>query len=195
MTEHKFTDDEIIRALETIDDIGDCSRDCIFYDGKVHHCASVFAHHALDLIKRCKAEIERLQGNLQFVRGMVERQKVDIEELRAMLISDDKTTYSAQIAKEAWYAQNSEFIRKLESEIERLKGYNKNLQSANTALSNEILDIKAEAIKEFAERLHKDIDNFREKREMVMLPYTEAALLYIEKCIDNLVKEMTEGES
>ena len=34
--------------------------------------------------------------------------------------------------------------------------YNGNLQTANTALSTEILDIKSEAIKEFAERLKKE---------------------------------------
>ncbi len=49
---------------------------------------------------------------------------------------------------------------------------------------------KSEVVKEFAERLHKGIDDFRDKREMVMLPYTEAALLIIEKKIDNIVKEM-----
>jgi hypothetical protein len=53
--------------------------------------------------------------------------------------------------------------------------------------------VKAEAVKEFAERLHKYINDFREKREMVMLPYTESALLVIEKKIENLVKEFTEG--
>lgn len=53
--------------------------------------------------------------------------------------------------------------------------------------------IKSESVKEFAERLHKQIDDFREKREMVMLLYTEAALLSVEKKIDNLVKEFTEG--
>ena len=62
MTDHKFTDDEIIKMLEEIPEVGDCSRDCIFYDGKVHHCASVVAHHALALINRQKAEIEKLES-------------------------------------------------------------------------------------------------------------------------------------
>lgn len=46
-----------------------------------------------------------------------------------------------------------DLINRQQEEIERLKGYNENLQAANTALSNEIIEIKSEAVKEFAERL------------------------------------------
>ena len=48
-----------------------------------------------------------------------------------------------------------DLINRQKAEIERLKDYNENLLSANTALSNEILEIRTEAIKEFAERLKK----------------------------------------
>ena len=44
-------------------------------------------------------------------------------------------------------------IAELEAEVERLKGYNENLLTANTALSNELLEAKSEAYREFAERL------------------------------------------
>ena len=68
MTEHKFTDDEIMRALEC------CSRnvpllnsceDCPFY-GK--RCAAFLPQVALNLIKRYKAENERFEkeNNAQF---------------------------------------------------------------------------------------------------------------------------------
>lgn len=58
-----MTDEQIIKALEVIAsaDIGDCSRDCGFYDGKVHFCGGVVAKHSLDIINRQKAEIERLK--------------------------------------------------------------------------------------------------------------------------------------
>lgn len=46
-----------------------------------------------------------------------------------------------------------DLINRQREEIERLKDYNENLQTANTALSNEILEIKSKAIKEFAEEL------------------------------------------
>lgn len=84
-----------------------------------------------------------------------------------------------------------DIIKRQKAEIERLQGYNENLLTANTELSNEILDIKTEAIKEFAERLKKsafDCDvSFGYGKEH----YTEAVAV-VE--IDNLVKEMTEGK-
>lgn len=40
-----------------------------------------------------------------------------------------------------------------QAEIVRLNEYNENLKTANTALSNEILDIKSAAVKEFAEQI------------------------------------------
>lgn len=72
MTEHKFTDDEVRRMLEAIGDVGDCSRDCIFYNGKVHSCGGTVAQHALDLINRQKAEIERL--NKKYELAVAERE-------------------------------------------------------------------------------------------------------------------------
>ena len=89
----------------------------------------------------------------------------------------------------------SEMLYDLEMEIERLKGIlDSYALQYGTATDKEVFlkQAKAEAFKEFADGLHKYIDDFREKREMVMLPYTEAALLAIEKKIDNLVKEFTE---
>ncbi len=65
MTEHKYTDDEITRALEC------CSRnvpllnsceDCPFY-GK--RCAAFLPQVALDLINRQKAEIERIHRHTE----------------------------------------------------------------------------------------------------------------------------------
>ena len=38
-----------------------------------------------------------------------------------------------------------------------MQDFNENLQTGNTALSNEILEIKSEAIKEFAERWKNEI--------------------------------------
>ena len=72
-----------------------------------------------------------------------------------------------------------DLINRQKAEIERLKGYNENLQTANVALSNEILDIKAEAIKEFAERLAE--------KYACLYGYRDGLL---EGEIDDLVKEM-----
>ncbi len=53
--------EQIIKMLETIDYVGDCSRDCIFYNGKVHSCGGTIAKHALALINELTEENERLK--------------------------------------------------------------------------------------------------------------------------------------
>lgn len=78
-----------------------------------------------------------------------------------------------------------DLINRYEAEIERLQGYNENLQTANTALSNEILDIKSEVIKEFAERL---INKSKKRVSDVYGPR-----VYIQDVLD-LEKEMTEEQ-
>jgi hypothetical protein len=82
-----------------------------------------------------------------------------------------------------------DLIKRQQAEIERLQGYNENLQTANVALSNEILDIKTEAIKEFAERL--------KSRTRQMTEYDEGGwdctrYAIDDEGIDNLANEMTE---
>lgn len=72
-----------------------------------------------------------------------------------------------------------DLINRQQAAIERLTDYNENLQTANTALSNEILEAKSEAVREFAERL-KD-------KSLTKWDYHDA--VDIEE-IDNLVKEM-----
>lgn len=57
MTEHKFTDEEIIKALECCckDNYeGDCPKCPLQLNG---NCNVILAEHALDLINRQKAEI------------------------------------------------------------------------------------------------------------------------------------------
>ena len=73
-----------------------------------------------------------------------------------------------------------DLINRQKAEIERLQNYNENLQTANIALSNEILEIKSEAIKEFAEQLRKRF-YFIDGHCVVDIPQ-----------INNLVKQMTE---
>ena len=49
-----------------------------------------------------------------------------------------------------------EELQEEQAEIERLKAYNENLLTANTALSNELLEAKAETVKEITENINKD---------------------------------------
>lgn len=119
-----MTDNEIIKALESIASasIGDCKRDCAFYDGKVHFCGGIVAKHSLDIINRQKEEIARLQKSL----------------------------------------------------VDQFDGYENIRKKA-----------RAEAIKEFAYRLHQ----IREENEM----RGYGRLIYREDIV-NLVKKMTEEE-
>ena len=85
-------------------------------------------------------------------------------------------------------------INRQKAEIERLENSLAISKKETKRYVAQCQTIRSGVAKEIAERLHKYINDFREKREMVMLPYTESALLVIEKKIDNLVKkEFTEG--
>ena len=74
-----------------------------------------------------------------------------------------------------------DLINRLQAENEFLKEYNKNLQTANTTLSNEILDTKTEAYKEFAEKVKKH------QRELFNYSYSENGFA---KVIDSILKVM-----
>lgn len=96
-------------------------------------------------------------------------------------------------------------VENLEKQMDWLTGYNKNLMDANTALSEKILEAKAEAYKEFAERLKKPISKCRltaiteketcppgsELWEFWNAQEVEAELML--KSIDRIEKELTEG--
>lgn len=111
---------------------------------------------------------------------------------------DDCGKEHLQLAK--WLEElkeSREIINRQKAEIERLQDYNENLQTANTALSNEILDSKSEAIKEFAERLKTEIISDTAygcdcNQHSGYYDYT-IKIGDIPEYIDNLVKEMTEG--
>jgi predicted HAD superfamily phosphohydrolase YqeG len=78
-----------------------------------------------------------------------------------------------------------EFISRQKAEIERLQDYNENLRCINTDLSNNLLDevetARAEAVKEFAERLKEHTHDIVLYGEIVTMSK-----------INNLVKEFTE---
>ena len=60
MTEHKFTDEEVIKALETHTDLDTpCYGRCVYENER--RCGSRMAKDALDLIKRQKEEIDDLK--------------------------------------------------------------------------------------------------------------------------------------
>jgi hypothetical protein len=77
MTDKKLSDNEIIKALEccTNEDRADCEQ-CPLDDLNRNDCFSLILHkHSLDLINRQKAEIERLEGEID---KQYEQEKADI---------------------------------------------------------------------------------------------------------------------
>lgn len=74
---------------------------------------------------------------------------------------------------------------KAEAENERLKDYNANLQTANTALSEEILEAKTEAYKECIEKVKEEINKHS---------YGVLHKIVINYKIDNLLKELVGGD-
>lgn len=121
MTDKKYTDEEIIRALEChfneeLDEEPFMCVDCPLYNDTSPSCTEALRSYARDLINSQKAEIEGLN--------------IQVRELWKMA-----SLYKA--------------------ESERWEGYNENLLTANTALSNEI----PEAYKEFAARLKEKLED------------------------------------
>lgn len=144
----KMQDKEIVKALEYCFVEKSCC-DCAF----VHNgCLNKLGKNSIDLIHRLQAENEELR----ICQGL----------------ANNREFYS-KFLKEVWQKQEGkklshpdfDYIYRVyfeqKAEIERLKDYNENLQTANTHLSNTLLDevktAKAEAVKEFAERLKESL--------------------------------------
>lgn len=164
MSEHKFTDDVVIKALECCSEIDrEFCDNCTFRNEE--DCVVALAKNALDLINRQKAEIERLREIRDLCNTTILEKSELIEKLKISDASKEECTIR----------QHGE-IKELKSEIERL---NFNLKA--------VLDERAdhsEAVKEFAERLRGVILEIDDT-------YIERI---VEDGIDNLVKEMTEGK-
>jgi FtsZ-binding cell division protein ZapB len=152
-----MTDNEIIKALECCVNIeGDCESDCPLYEF-CEEISYTMVKAVFDLINRQKAEVEFL------------KEQRDI-------YMQDATDFSIEIDK-----QKAE-IERLESEYESVYEQARadilgNMADGGTSCHWCIEQHKAEAIKEFAEKLK--IGEYKEE-------YTDH-LCYM---VDNLVKEM-----
>lgn len=134
-----LTDAEIKKALECCiwnDGCEQCpiSEKCFFFYNKPYAETPEILRLSLDLINRLEAdkealiagqetlqkalakknaEIEELTGNLKFVRGTVERQKVDNERLKNLL-AEEEVKYS-ECAKRFYKLAIKEFTEIIES--------------------------------------------------------------------------------
>lgn len=124
----------------------------------------------LEVSHWCTSEYGRLV--IQDAIDLINRQKAEA----------DKKDTEIDILIRKKEALNDE-ISELKAEIERLKDIAKNTLSESVRLCDCILNVKTKAIKEFAERL-----------KAISHPYGDTQMVF-ELQIDNLVKEMTEGDS
>lgn len=156
MTDNKYTNEEIISSLEVIATTGNCD-ECKIRNGKwgTCNCSQITANAALDLINHQKAEIERLKRNY------------------------DALKYQENLSNR--HCRNI-CEPKYKAEIERLKeNLNIELEKYATEYDN---TIKAEAYKEFAERL-KSYLLLNKKGEMSVISFEN---------VDTLLKEMVGEE-
>ena len=70
MTEHKFTDEEVINSLKICANNGDC-KECAInpHKGNYGYCTSLAINAALDLINRQREEIERMKAGKVYSIG------------------------------------------------------------------------------------------------------------------------------
>lgn len=156
MTDKKITDEEIKSSLEVIATTRNCN-ECKIRNCKwgTCNCSQITANAALDLINRQQAEIERLKSMNQAKLDCIHDLQSENEEL----------TYE---------------VDSLKKQMEWLTGYNQNLMSANTALSEEIFIAKAEAYKEFANKVKQEF-----------MPYDLGAFSAVRAVLKDLTGEDT----
>lgn len=138
-----MTDEQIIKAFECCFIKEDCTECPNGRQSRKDCCEATrkgFARVLLDLINSLKKDSMKDNRIIELQDNKIAKQKAEIEKYKELniLIAGQRD-------------ERDKCIAELEAETERLKDYNENLLTANTALSNEILDIKSEARKEFAE--------------------------------------------
>lgn len=186
MTEHKYTDEKVIRALERcVEGTSEACHVCTFGINPPYPvCKTMVEKLALDLINRQKAEIADLQDGIK------------CEEETNKHLSGEHLT----LMKEC-YGLKAEIVR-LEAETKRLKDMfedNETQRSYTINMLGEHLDkakseiafwmdaaanAKKEAVKEFAEKLKKELT-------------TGSAIMRVSTLdiINDIVKELTEEKT
>jgi predicted RNase H-like nuclease (RuvC/YqgF family) len=157
-----MTDNEIVKSLEICTGkrlLEDCP-ECPNYESE-SRCKVRLSEVALDLINRQKAELQKVKAEL-------------------------KETTEKFNCQQYVYTDLSDIIREKNAEIEKLQSDNSSMQSTLAKMSMGVEQAKAEAIKEFAERL-------KEKQQTFISDEYAYKFIYLIE-IDKLVKEMV-GES
>lgn len=174
-----MTNKEIIKALECCiewETPEDCGK-CPYKDTK--GCVTEQRKNALDLINRQQAEIERLNVDLVGMRGACNSYKMHYDNAKAEI---KRLTQLAELGnmRANDYRAMRDKLKAANEEIEELKKV-----VIDDYASEYDSKIKAEAIREFAERLKLKIDI-----DLCEAIECSDYLYNLPKLIDNLVKEM-----
>lgn len=179
MTDKKFTDEEIIKALECCVKVRNCG-ECPAKDEPVSECLIAVCEKAAGIIKCQKAEIENAKAKIKICDEVIERQEAEIENLKSEL---SNTRRKALLEASSKFAGHSNYhgdtiLSKL---ICMAEG-----QEVDIAIPLDMSEIKAEAYKEFAERLKEYMDIGH------LSPPSEICLseLMVAKLIDNFLREI-----
>lgn len=180
-------DEEIIKAYERCFTLGfdeSTCYECPFYTATAK-CTEDLRDSVLNLIMRQKAEINNLKAELSAMRSMVNSLKMYIEKKEAEIKSLKK--------------KNAILIRNADTAFQ--DGLNENRDLFKKEVEPEI---RAEAIKEFAERLKSRLANLsvqtKTRGRKTTPNYVDDIANQIlhnvaPQEIDNIVKEMTEGNN
>lgn len=158
-----MTDNEIIQAFDVLEKME-------FFGGQ-RAGRELWFNKPIDIQNK---DIGKFLRDIDFLKTFINSQQAEIERLQTALLNKEDTMQIIAKEKQQYFDE----LQTAKSEIERLTDYNENLQTANTALSNEILEAKPEAAREFAERLKET--KFKHDNDYI---------IYAEN-IDVLVKEM-----
>lgn len=179
MTDHKFTDDDVIKALEICVKLDFSLNECkeCPYKGECGTKDGNMPADALALIKRQKAEIERLES----IRADLSK---DIERLNTVHAD---AIESLRLAAEANKDMQAE-IESLKKVLYELKMEAEMVYKQRDAQKNRADSIakfaRAEAIKDFAQRLKSDLGR---------IPQYHFTRSEVEWSINTIEKEMAEG--
>lgn len=160
-----MTDKDIIKALEICTKQGDC-KNCLFGDDG--DCGVTLLNLSYDLINRLQARVEKCEKVERFADKTIATLQAENKRLSTLAELGNKRADDYRVMRDR--------ALKAEKEVERLKkGW-----KADVILT---ADTKAEAYKEFAERL----------KENSIATFSFKGVVMVEE-IDNLLKELVGEE-
>lgn len=145
MTDHKFTDDEIIKALECCSPIISEDFDCDICPYNEKGCNTKLVRDALALINRQKAEIESLQA---VHADMTESLRLAAEANKDMSVELDAMRGAANSYKMHYENAIKEFAQRLKKKMYPYNGVDKKKYAINAYAVEQAIECIAKEMTE-----------------------------------------------